>query len=785
MFKKRILAWVTAVALVITYIPYSPVSQVQEAAAAPEDYQMTLTNDDANRILVSGANEVDYNYLTYPGFDVLMYNNDYNGMFGDEHLSGITLVLHGQRIAGNGDIHLLPVPEQWDAAAPASSSPVSPANQVNATGNQPRQYDYDTNTITLPMKYVYATGADAPVEKSMKYDLIAKPEAGGVTLSVVLRDDLPSELAGSASFNLEFIPSLYKNKSYRVDTNKDGQYDLFDVFPLAAEDPMNEDWPRPTLVGNAWYVDQWNTEKGPQQPAPLASGYKFALAPEDELSKVSISSDRLMSIYDGRNRSQNGWFTMTEKIANNSKAGDTVVTWHIKAPVKPDWTREPNIAHSQAGYGTGLTKIAVMEIDKNDANPPNTAELLRLNADGSFKQVLTGTLGSATRWTRYDYRNFDFTSVNVPGLYAIRYDGVTTDIFPISDDVYNDIWQPGLSGFLATAMDHMELREGYRIWHGAAHMDDARIGEPFANSPTTGTNIPWFDGQGVALDALPDVVKAKGLTIGSRVDGMAVGGWFDAGDFDIELGSNMNVLRNLIYTAEVFDNLDDYDTLSVEWDETTGGVAEMHRPDGVPDVVQQVKHGALQIRANIENVGVVNGVIEVPTLRQYTHLGDGSTDTDGFIYDPALGEDEIEVRDDVVYSGKNDDRMIMMYRNTGAAGVVPTALLGNPSIDMAGSAAVLRGYYDDLADLCLKTAEEIWANEGDAALESDATAAQRGNAFNTLVQLVLATEGVLEAAEAAKDAAVTAKEIEDAEAAVEAASTKLEGYKGLIETMLA
>jgi len=70
------------------------------------------------------------------------------------------------------------------------------------------------------------------------------------------------------------------------------------------------------------------------------------------------------------------------------------------------------------------------------------------------------------------------------------------------------------------------------------------------------------------------------------------------------------VLQNLIYTAETFNNLDGYDTLSVTWDPETGGTAEMHRPDGTPDIVHQVKHGALQIRAHIENVGIVSGTIE-------------------------------------------------------------------------------------------------------------------------------------------------------------------------------
>ncbi|GAA5186028.1 hypothetical protein GCM10023322_31350 [Rugosimonospora acidiphila] len=689
-------------------------------AGVDDEYLMTLTNDPTD--VLSG---IDYDYLTYPGVDVFMYNNGYNGTFGDEHLSGITVTLHGQRVAGNGDIHLLPVPEQWDAAAPASSSPITTAA---------RQYDRTNNVITLPMKYVYATGPTVTTELSMKYNLKATPEPGGFRLEVTLQDDLPKQLAGSAAFNLEFIPSLYKSKSYQVDSTGNGTYDTYGVFPLAPEDPMDEDWPRPTLVGNAWYVDQWNTEKGDAQPRALARGYKFSLAPEDDLVRITVESDELLSIYDGRNRSQNGWFTMSSKIPLGAKAGQTVATWHIKAPVQPNWVRKPNLAHSQVGYGTGLSKVAVMEIDKNDTGAPSSATLVQLNADGSYTAVFTADLGAARPWARYNYCDFDFSSVKTPGIYAIEYAGLRSEVFPIGDDVYDRAWQPALSGFLTVAMDHIELREGYRIWHGAQHMDDARLGEPFANSPTTGNSISWFDGQSVALEpAIPQVVKDKGLEPGDRIPGLNQGGWCDAGDFDLQLGSNLTVLQNLIYTAQTFNNLDGYDTVSVTWDPETGGTAEMHRPDGVPDIVHQVKHGALQIRAQIENVGIVSGTIEVPSLRQYTHLGDGSTDTDGYIYDPSLDENEIVERDGKVYSGKNDDRMLMTGGRPG------TALLGGPSIGMAGAAAVLKGYDDAFAADCLTTAETIWANEGQAAINST-NGGSRGNAFNTLVQLILATE---------------------------------------------
>ncbi|MDR3202641.1 MAG: glycoside hydrolase family 9 protein, partial [Bifidobacteriaceae bacterium] len=718
MRKIRAVPILATVALAFAgVVDFSAGGGVAEASPTNANYMMKITSGNGN-----------YDYLSYPGFDVMMYNNGYNGVFGDEHLSGITMILNGQRVAGNGDIHLLPVPEQWDAAAPATSSPI--------TSGASRQYDRTKNIITLPMKYVYKSTAPA---EQMNYDLVAVPEPGGVLLKVVLRADLPVQLAGSAAFNLEFIPSLYMNKSYQLDSDGDGKYDDYGVFPLAPEDPMDEEWPRPDLVGNAWYVDQWNTEKGDAQPSPIAQGYQFALAPEDDKTRISVRSEELLSIYDGRNRSQNGWFTMSSKIDPKAKAGDTVAAWHIQAPVQNSWLRATNIAHSQAGYASGLDKVAVMEIDKNDpaasatgSQPGAQATLLRLNANGAYDEVLTAPLGAPRSWARYRYRDFDFSSVVDPGTYVIDYNGVRTDVFPINDSVYDEIWQSGLSGFLTTAMDHIEVREGYKIWHAASHMDDARMGEPFQNSPTTG-NITWFDGQSVPT-TLPASITARGYSLGSRIPGLNVGGWFDAGDFDLQLSRQTSVLRDLVFNSEAFNEMNGYDTLAVEWDQETGGTAEMHRPDGVPDIVQQVKHGAMHVLAEYVNVGVLQGTVEVPTLRQYTHLGEGSTDTDGFIYDPTLGEDDVVERGGQVYSGKNDDRMLML----GGGAANPAGNLGMVSITLAGAANVTKDDYPEFSRECLAAAKEIFDLYGVPAMT---TAGSRSNIFNTLIQLMLATEG--------------------------------------------
>jgi hypothetical protein len=119
----------------------------------------------------------------------------------------------------------------------------------------------------------------------------------------------------------------------------------------------------------------------------------------------------------------------------------------------------------------------------------------------------------------------------------------------------------------------------------------------------------------------------------------------------------------------------------------------------VPDTVQQVKHGALLILAQFQNIGhAIRGTHE-PDLRQYTHLGDGATKTDGRIYDPKLGPNEVKGD----YSGKPDDRWIFTTNNP--------FFQWNAIAALAAAADVLKGWDDALAKDCLETAIKAWNDE--------------------------------------------------------------------------
>jgi endoglucanase len=136
-----------------------------------------------------------------------------------------------------------------------------------------------------------------------------------------------------------------------------------------------------------------------------------------------------------------------------------------------------------------------------------------------------------------------------------------------------------------------------------------------------------------------------------------------------------------------------YDELTVD---EAARTVEMHRPDGVPDTVQQVEHGALLILAQFHNIGhAIRGTHE-PDLRQYTQVGDGASKTDGRIYDPKLGPNETKGD----YSGKPDDRWIFTTNNP--------YFQWNAIAALAAAADTLKGWDDALAKDCLDTAIKAW-----------------------------------------------------------------------------
>src|ERR1039457_1856712 len=132
------------------------------------------------------------NYLDTQGFSVFLYDSTYHPVFVDQKNTAMEMILHGQRIATNGDVRLMPTPEQWDLVA-------------TLKGRQP---DKASNRLTANLAFPAF---------DLSYTLEVAAEPGGVKVSINLDKPLPQKLAGRAGFNLQFLPSIYMGKAYLVD----------------------------------------------------------------------------------------------------------------------------------------------------------------------------------------------------------------------------------------------------------------------------------------------------------------------------------------------------------------------------------------------------------------------------------------------------------------------------------------------------------------------------------------------------------------------------------------
>lgn len=569
----------------------------------------------------------EHDTLEAHGLSVLLFHNSYHPVFGDQKMSGLEIILHDQRIATNGDVRLSPTPAQWD--------PI-PTFQSRKRGPAPNEL---TASCTYP-------------DRDLSYRVDVRPEPGGFRVAVELDKPVPAALVGKAGFNLEFLPAQYFGKSFLTDRSSG-------IFPRHDAGPMER------------------TGDQSAEPLPLATGKSIVLSPEDPLTRVAVRSETdSLALFDGRNQAQNGWFVVRTLIPAG-KTGDVVV-WHIHPNVIAGWTRPPVISYNQVGYTPEREKIAVVELDPAFA-APKTARLLRISPDGESIVALTAEPKPWGKWMRHQYVLFDFSSVHAPGIYAIEYAGERTAPFRIAPNLYDGIWQLTLNTYLPEQMDHVKVREGYRIWHGVSHLDDAR------QAPVNHTH---FDGykQGPTTDSP--------FSPGQHIPGLNVGGWFDAGDFDLRTQTQTRVITDLVLAWEQF---------QVRSDDTSVNEAaryvQLRTPDGVPDVIEQIEHGVLFLLAQYREVGhAIPGIVE-PTLEEYTHLGDAASQTDGRIYSDKMGPLET----DGIHSGVPDDRWAFTTHTT--------ALSYDAAGALAAASRVLRGYNNQMADECLHTAEQAWEYE--------------------------------------------------------------------------
>ena len=612
----------------------------------------------------------DRGYFETQGVNVLVYSNRYQGVFCDEKTAGIEIIQRGVRIATGGGVRLMNTPEQWDIYSTLTERTIDTLGGVINCHFKYQDYEFD-------------------------YDLKVQEEGVGFRVSVILDKPVPENLVGKAGLNMEFFPATYYGKTYLVD----GESEIFPRYPSSDTEMRSNDEKIPQFWGLSTFDDRGRNEF--IVPKPISKGHTIVVAPEDESLRVLFQSDTELNLFDGRNLSQNGTYVVRSFIPAG-KTG-TVLEWYVEPTPDAKWIREPNVGFSQIGYTPAQKKVAVIELDRKD-KVASKAKIWRVNQDGSKTLALTAPVKEwGVFYDRYNYAQCDFSDVREPGTYFIEYKGVITNPFPINVNVYDGKWHNTMDVWLPVQMDHMMVNEAYRVWHGRSHMDDA-IQAP--------TNYQQHDGY------------RMGNTTGTKykpyehIPGLAVGAWYDAGDFDIQSGTVIGLTNQL---AEV------WDVLRPERDQTfidqKTQFVDIHRPDGLPDVIQQVEHGALNLCAQIENIGFIAGGIVQGNMHQYHHLGDAVTITDGYIYDPSLKPYEVRGN----RSGTLDDR----FAFTNNAGNP----MGNVGVcaALAHAARVLAPYIPETAERCKKNALKLWkemdefqARQANRPQQQQANIQQRG-----------------------------------------------------------
>ena len=579
----------------------------------------------------------------------------FDDIYPEGHQGGVSLIMYGNRIATNGDIRLEPTPGQWQ--------PVPKQRD--------RIVDQATNTITASLSYPdssrHLTGFNPMIypDLILNYKVKVEGKGGSVVVTVDLDRTIPQKYLGKIGFNLELFPGALFGKPWIMD-------DKTGIFPQQPNGPTLDERSNQRYQGN-FNPDGKASAKHlaghGYSPViaddivaePYAVGHHFIVCPDDPYSKFSVESEGAeLKLYDGRMNHNNGWFVVRSEIA----AGKTkeAVKWIITPNVVKDWQYKPVIQTSQIGYYPGQQKIAVIELDKNDIKR-ETPALFKITDKGE-KEVFTHAGKEWGQFLRYNYLQFDFSEIKEPGLYQVRYGNSVSSVFRIANDVYDrGVWQPVLEYFLPVQMCHMRVNEKYRVWHDDCHMDDARMAP---------VNFNHIDGYAQGPFTLTK------YNPGDAVPGLNIGGWHDAGDFDLRVESQAGESYILALAWEAFKT--DYDVTSIDQQKR---VMEIHQPDGKPDILQQVENGVLSVVGGYRTLGRLYRGIICNDLRQYVMLGDASAMTDN-------------------EAGNEDDRWVFTEDN-------PRREL-TAAAQLAATARVLKGFNDTLSAQALDCAKELYEN---------------------------------------------------------------------------
>ena len=484
---------------------------------------------------------------------------------------------------------------------------------------------------------------------NLEYDIVVRPtDQHAFEVLVNLKTPVDTRIVENLQFRIELFPELFAGKSFISDGD-------FGIFPHLFSGSIKD--------GSA---------------VPYASGNEFIIAPEDERIKMKITSrNGTIKLTDSRAGTQRYWFTLVCEADLSKTEG--AVSLLFEPNIIEAWEKPPMIAYSQLGYHPDQEKIILIELDK-ECTDPGKLKAHKLGPGGNYIPVLNVQAEFWGEFLKYKYAEADISSLSEPGIYKLSYGDTETGPFTISPEIYGEgPWELTLDLFYPVQMCHMKVNDRNRVWHGVCHMDDAlQVPSP----------LPYFDGykQGDSPDSDHEVH--------TTVEGLNVGGWHDAADDDLHYVSTGRAAYDLALAFEEFDITRDQTTVDFKKREVF-----TYTPDGIPDAIQQIIHGAHWL---VAHYGVSDhafpGVIS-SNWNTYVKAADWGLHTDNLFYRKDFPSDSSNGR----FSGILDDRYVFTNRDTRRDYFAASIL--------AGISRVIAPYDPQLSEECLRTSEEIWVRE--------------------------------------------------------------------------
>jgi endoglucanase len=327
---------------------------------------------------------------------------------------------------------------------------------------------------------------------------------------------------------------------------------------------------------------------------------------------------------------------------------------------------------NQLGFAPADEKWVIVEDSKN-TGIETVARLQRKFKKGWGTVRQLEVEAEESRWGSRFLR-FNFSSYTREGTYRIAFDGTISITFKIGKDVYKDLQADTLEQYLPIQMSHISVSFG-KLGHDRCFMDDGIHIGPGVQGPDNFESFKQME---------PDSKPGTHMFLN-------VGGWHDAGDYDINVANNSFAVLMLSWSYERFG--DKRDVYGIRWQSRQLNTKKGNK---IPDVVEQIAWGAewlLSMQA--ENGRVYDAVVARTSALAFADKAPEKL-TDNKFYEGSIQPGSVSNT-----SAVRDDRDV--YTNT----TTPN-LLKFIAATAAASRAVKGDDYE-LSNRLIKASEKAWS----------------------------------------------------------------------------